>query len=841
MKIDYPKLNATLIRMCPGILAEWFPQGVVKGREFVVGNVDGEKGKSLSVNIETGVWKDFATGQGGDLVELYAQYAGCSNGQAAEQLISKYAIRDVVEDEVLIPIPRGYHREAPTKDASVLYEYLDVKGELLFYIMRIDRGDGNKTFVPLSYWRNSGWQKKMPPGKRSLYGLQLLAKHPKSTVIVVEGEKSADAGLKLSSNDYTFVTWPNGSSAYKQANWNVLAGRDVMLWPDADDPGIKAMNGLAEVLKKSKVKSVQMLSVSDKSGGWDSADAVADEWSVKQFTDWLDKSKTLVYPLTEKPDEAGSNIHFRPLGYSGKSFVFYIQKTGQVVTYKGTDLERWGNLYSLAPANYWDKNFNDAKESVSDAMMKRFISNSLIRQSEAIGYHDPSRIRGRGVWEDDGRSVLHLGNRLIVDGSKCDIRTFETDYIYEQRIAMHIKSRDPLDSSEAAKLVDLCNLVRWDERISGFLLAGWIFSSIICGVLPWRSHIYLMGPVGSGKTWVMTNIITRCLRGIGVPVQGKSTSEPGLRQTMKGDARPVLFDESEAETRENIIRMQKIYDLARQASSEGAAPIIKGTQNQVAAIEYVFRSCFVFASIQPSMTHYADESRITLLRLGNPDGDNREKFQKLLRTRNETLTDNFCDGLISRAVLMAPIIRHNHRVFAEAGEEKFGSRRASDQFAMMLAGLYSLSNDRKLQDHDDAKEFMFRHDWEGRIKEGPIPSEITLLETILQTEVQVEAGTARKMLGELVAADTVNLNGRFVERDVLRRRGLKVVDGNLYIANSCVELKKILKDTPWADKWNQTLINTQGAEKSKGPEYFAAGIVSRAVIIPMPESLTDGG
>lgn len=830
MSIDYKKLNAELLARCPGILMTWFPAGKMLGHEFVVGNTSGEPGKSLSVNSRTGVWQDFATGDKGDLLQLYAYSTGLKNSEAAAQLIQQHTIRDIIEDAVMLPVPQGLHREAKTEGASLVHSYLNAKGELLFYMLRYDHAQRGKTFTPLSYWHDSGWQKKIPPGKRPLYGLQLLAKHFRSNVIIVEGEKCADAGIKLSS-DYIFMTWPNGSSAYKQADWSVLAGRDVILWPDADDVGIKAMNGLVEILKKSKAKSICVLNVSSQSGGWDVADAVEEGWSSKQLDIWTDENRKLVYPLKDQPEHVGlENIHFRSLGYNGKSFLFYIQATGQVMAYKGTELEAKGNLYTLAPADYWTETYGDNKG---------MTANALIRQSEANGYYDPAIVRGRGVWEDDGRSVLHLGNKLIVDGTECDIRTFKTDYIYEQRVAMRVKTHEPINSSDATRLVDICNLVGWEESISGFLLAGWIFSSIICGVLPWRSHIYLTGPVGSGKTWVIENLINRCLRGIGLPVQGKST-EAGLRQLLKGDARPVLFDEAEKDTRENAARMQRIFDLARQASSEGAAPIVKGTSTQTGALEYVFRSCFVFASIQPSMTHYADESRITLLRLSNPYDGNAERFQKLLNARNRFLTDNFCDGLISRAVQMASITRHNCRVFAEAGEEKFGNRRAADQFAMMLSGLYGLMNDRELEDHEEAKEFILSEafDWEGRLKETPIPSEVTLLETILQTEVQIQPGNERKMLGELVAGE-VSSNGKFVDRDVLRRHGIKVVGEKLHIANNCVGLRRILRDTSWTDKWNETLINTPGAKKSHAGEFFAAGIQSRSVIIDMPESLRD--
>ena len=39
-----------------------FPNGVQRGNEFVVGNINGDRGRSLSVNTKTGVWYDFGNG-----------------------------------------------------------------------------------------------------------------------------------------------------------------------------------------------------------------------------------------------------------------------------------------------------------------------------------------------------------------------------------------------------------------------------------------------------------------------------------------------------------------------------------------------------------------------------------------------------------------------------------------------------------------------------------------------------------------------------------------------------------------------------------------------------------
>lgn len=46
--------------------------------EARIGNVYGEQGESLSISLADGVWHDHATGESGDLIELYRLYGGLS-------------------------------------------------------------------------------------------------------------------------------------------------------------------------------------------------------------------------------------------------------------------------------------------------------------------------------------------------------------------------------------------------------------------------------------------------------------------------------------------------------------------------------------------------------------------------------------------------------------------------------------------------------------------------------------------------------------------------------------------------------------------------------------------
>jgi hypothetical protein len=83
----FDDVNTAAVAAYPGLLSQLFPKGHLCGREFCVGNLQGEPGESLSVNVETGVWKDFATGdKGSDPVGLFAAINGFGQVEAKDQL-----------------------------------------------------------------------------------------------------------------------------------------------------------------------------------------------------------------------------------------------------------------------------------------------------------------------------------------------------------------------------------------------------------------------------------------------------------------------------------------------------------------------------------------------------------------------------------------------------------------------------------------------------------------------------------------------------------------------------------------------------------------------------------
>ncbi|SIO51096.1 hypothetical protein SAMN05444722_2896 [Rhodovulum sp. ES.010] len=94
--IYFVAVNAACLANLPRLLAAWLPDGRRIGREWVARNptrADRRPG-SFKINLATGRWADFATGDsGGDPVSLYAYLNGVSQGEAARELIETWGMK----------------------------------------------------------------------------------------------------------------------------------------------------------------------------------------------------------------------------------------------------------------------------------------------------------------------------------------------------------------------------------------------------------------------------------------------------------------------------------------------------------------------------------------------------------------------------------------------------------------------------------------------------------------------------------------------------------------------------------------------------------------------------
>lgn len=88
-RVDFPRISRAARPHLPTLVARWLPDGRRQGREWVARNPtrpDRRPG-SFRINLTTGRWADFATGdKGGDAISLAAYIFGLTQKEAALQI-----------------------------------------------------------------------------------------------------------------------------------------------------------------------------------------------------------------------------------------------------------------------------------------------------------------------------------------------------------------------------------------------------------------------------------------------------------------------------------------------------------------------------------------------------------------------------------------------------------------------------------------------------------------------------------------------------------------------------------------------------------------------------------
>lgn len=160
------------------------------------------------------------------------------------------------------------------------WRYHDAEGRLLGCTARFDKpangSPAEKQVKPFTFCQGPNgrteWRCKGFAEPRPLYGLDRLASRPGAPVLVVEGEKAADAGARRF-EDHVVITSPGGSKAARKTDWSPIAGRRIVIWPDADDPGTRYADDVADMARRAGAASVHVVKLpAGLPEGWDLAD-----------------------------------------------------------------------------------------------------------------------------------------------------------------------------------------------------------------------------------------------------------------------------------------------------------------------------------------------------------------------------------------------------------------------------------------------------------------------------------------------------------------------------------------------------------------------------------------
>lgn len=279
------------------IAVHLLPAGRREGREWVAGSVHGEQGRSLKVCTEgakRGTWADFATGQGGDLLDLWREVRGLTLAEAIRDVKRYLGIQEPAFEKLTA---KSYRRPTAPKaakkvaDESPVRKYLAGRGITPESINAYRLGE----VEAVGPWQ--GWKKQEPwkgpwivlpsfrgkelvavkylhlerrEGKKQtvvepacepvLFGWQAIPDNGR-TITLCEGELDA---LSLWQYGFPALSVPFGGGTGAKQQWidhefpNLECFEEIFLALDQDDEGEKATREIISRLGAHRCKVVRL-------------------------------------------------------------------------------------------------------------------------------------------------------------------------------------------------------------------------------------------------------------------------------------------------------------------------------------------------------------------------------------------------------------------------------------------------------------------------------------------------------------------------------------------------------------------------------------------------------
>jgi len=247
-----------------------------------------------------GFYHNFETGIKGGPLKLIEDQQGLSSRDAlkwaadwlggSQMVIERHTFvkkKEISEDKrsewkPIIPVPKDQENpdiagnkylNVMLKDGSkevARYAYRDEQGNLKGYVVRFEKPDGDKILKktpPLAYCENGKGQRAwrwvaFEKENKTPYKIEILSQDPYKPILVVEGEKTADAAQKFLP-EYHVLTWSGGAGNVDKTNWEPLVGKTVVIWPDYDYDGAgreaaKKLQNILTQLNKAAAKEVSV-------------------------------------------------------------------------------------------------------------------------------------------------------------------------------------------------------------------------------------------------------------------------------------------------------------------------------------------------------------------------------------------------------------------------------------------------------------------------------------------------------------------------------------------------------------------------------------------------------
>ena len=508
-----------------------------------------------------------------------------------------------------------------------------------------------------------------------------------------------------------------------------------------------------------------------------------------------------------------------PLGFRGEEY-FFTSTDNPTITILSSFSET--ECFKLMRKAYWEQVYPNAKGGIDWSQAK----SKLMEACRAKGIFEARHVRGSGIWRDDGRVVVNMGDRLLVGEKEMPVNHIKSRYFYTLGRALPEVKSTKLSVKECDLLIEICDLFKWRQPEYGNYVAGMLVVSKLCGALPIRPHMWITGGSQTGKSTLLENLIYPTLKDYSIYFQG-GTSEAGLRQSLLSDSVPIIFDEFETNGKRSSEHIQSCIELMRSAWSETHGYIAKGSAGG-SANYYQPRFSAIVSSIRPNLINDADRSRFAVVEL-RPHGNDTEHWKKLSGLLSK-YDREYIDRLFLRSLDMLPIIIQNYDLLRKALSQKV-SARFGQQYGMLLAGYASLTSDEVLTP-PEIDVLIANLGLESERAEAKLQDEEECLNFLMSkrvTHVNLQGLREDLTIGELIVKSQRDSEASLT----LKRIGVLIESDGICIANSHAELKQLFNNPAgekWMNCWATTLARLPGSQKTNA-KYFG-GFKQRTVKIP---------
>lgn len=568
------------------------------------------------------------------------------------------------------------------------------------------------------------------------------------------------------------------------------------------------------------------------------------------------------------------------LGFLENTFYAQSAVTREIVGVRSSDMNGASGLTQFANESFWRALFPGEKGRVDWGSAGGWAR----EQCAAEGVWDPSKVCGRGVWTIDGGRYRPGSEFLVSFGSRLDRISMDEASPFEGlsgtpigfgrrfgRVFAPGAAMSSPDFSQAPPRCDdpgilvlerILRALPWGPEcalLAPAMLMGWMALAPLSGALSWRTHIWLAGRTGVGKSWTAREIVRAVLGDWAVGVSSL-TSEAGLRRLLRADALPIVFDEAPGSDEFDRRKLSALLKLARAASQQdGAGRIVQAGEGGGPAMGYCIRSPFLIAAPDAWLESEPDFKRYAILRLVarlEPSTFERE----IEAPAQEHLTVDFSQRFVARAIARMPAAMEAISSIS-AWMARNVERRVADLYGTLFGGYFGMCYEGRLETPFSAGEWLCRSGLASSlnktVEEVASRSDAeTAFDKIMAEPIDIEAEGLRRRLtiGMICAAlveddmlaglppqalrERVAMMGIrvFARGDELPRASRVAVDagreagnGGAAFATGSPLFDRILKNGPMS--FETAFLSMEGAYRT-APLRFPGRTQSRTIFIP---------